>query len=32
MTALFADYKEGAGEPVKLEEVFRRAIPLGRIG
>ncbi len=30
-TALFADYKEGAGDPVKLEEAFRRAIPLGRI-
>jgi 2-hydroxycyclohexanecarboxyl-CoA dehydrogenase len=31
-TALFAEYKEGAGDPVKLEEAFRRAIPLGRIG
>jgi len=31
-TALFADYKEGAGNPEKLEEAFRRAIPLGRIG
>lgn len=31
-TALFADYKEGAGDPIKLEEAFRRAIPLGRIG
>jgi 2-hydroxycyclohexanecarboxyl-CoA dehydrogenase len=31
-TALFADYKAGAGDPVKLEEAFRRAIPLGRIG
>ncbi len=31
-TALFADYKEGAGDPVKLEEAFRRSIPLGRIG
>ena len=31
-TALFADYKEGAGNPDKLEEAFRRAIPLGRIG
>jgi 2-hydroxycyclohexanecarboxyl-CoA dehydrogenase len=31
-TALFAVYKEGAGDPVKLEEAFRRAIPLGRIG
>lgn len=31
-TALFADYKEGAGNPEKLLEAFRRAIPLGRIG
>lgn len=31
-TALFAEYKEGAGSPEKLEEAFRRAIPLGRIG
>lgn len=31
-TALFAGYKEGAGNPEKLEEAFRRAIPLGRIG
>jgi len=31
-TALFADYKEGAGNPEKLEEAFTRAIPLGRIG
>ncbi len=31
-TALFADYKEGAGNPDKLEEAFRRSIPLGRIG
>ena len=31
-TALFADYKKGAGNPEKLEEAFRRAIPLGRIG
>ena len=31
-TALFADYKQGAGDPDKLEEAFRRAIPLGRIG
>ena len=30
-TALFADYKTGAGNP-KLEEAFRRSIPLGRIG
>ena len=31
-TALFADYKTGAGNPEKLEEAFRRSIPLGRIG
>ena len=31
-TALFAEYKEGAGNPDKLMEAFRRAIPLGRIG
>jgi 2-hydroxycyclohexanecarboxyl-CoA dehydrogenase len=31
-TALFAEYKQGAGDPAKLEEAFRRAIPLGRIG
>jgi 2-hydroxycyclohexanecarboxyl-CoA dehydrogenase len=31
-TALFADYKEGAGNPEKLEEAFRRSIPLGHIG
>lgn len=31
-TALFADYKRGAGNPEKLEEAFRRSIPLGRIG
>jgi len=31
-TALFADYKVGAGNPEKLEEAFRRSIPLGRIG
>lgn len=31
-TALFADYKQGAGDPEKLEEAFRRSIPLGRIG
>ncbi|OKO71977.1 2-hydroxycyclohexanecarboxyl-CoA dehydrogenase [Bradyrhizobium sp. AS23.2] len=31
-TALFAGYKEGAGNPEKLEEAFRRSIPLGRIG
>jgi 2-hydroxycyclohexanecarboxyl-CoA dehydrogenase len=31
-TALFADYKKGAGNPEKLEDAFRKAIPLGRIG
>ena len=31
-TALFAGYKEGAGNPEKLVEAFTRAIPLGRIG
>ena len=31
-TALFADYKEGAGNPEKLVQAFTRAIPLGRIG
>lgn len=31
-TALFADYKLGAGNPDKLIEAFTRAIPLGRIG
>ncbi|RBP17249.1 2-hydroxycyclohexane-1-carbonyl-CoA dehydrogenase [Roseiarcus fermentans] len=31
-TALFADYKEGAGNPDKLVEAFTRSIPLGRIG
>ncbi len=31
-TALFEDYKQGAGNPEKLMEAFTRAIPLGRIG
>ncbi len=31
-TALFAGYKEGAGNPEKLDEAFRRAVPMGRIG
>lgn len=31
-TALFEDYKKGAGNPEKLVEAFRRSIPLGRIG
>jgi 2-hydroxycyclohexanecarboxyl-CoA dehydrogenase len=31
-TALFADYKVGAGNPEKLVAAFERSIPLGRIG
>ena len=31
-TALYADYKQGAGNPEKLVEAFERSIPLGRIG
>lgn len=31
-TALFADYRQGAGNPEKLVQAFTRAIPLGRIG
>jgi 2-hydroxycyclohexanecarboxyl-CoA dehydrogenase len=31
-TALFDDYKQGAGNPEKLMEAFTRSIPLGRIG
>jgi len=31
-TNLFAEYRKGAGNPEKLEEAFRRAIPMGRIG
>jgi 2-hydroxycyclohexanecarboxyl-CoA dehydrogenase len=31
-TALFADYKQGAGNPEKLQQAFERSIPLGRIG
>jgi 2-hydroxycyclohexanecarboxyl-CoA dehydrogenase len=31
-TALFEDYKVGAGNPEKLVEAFTRSIPLGRIG
>jgi 2-hydroxycyclohexanecarboxyl-CoA dehydrogenase len=31
-TALFDDYQQGAGNPEKLEEAFRRATPMGRIG
>jgi 2-hydroxycyclohexanecarboxyl-CoA dehydrogenase len=31
-TALFEDYKAGAGNPEKLIDAFTRSIPLGRIG
>jgi len=31
-TQLYADYKKGARNPEKLDEAFRRAIPLGRLG
>ena len=31
-TNLFAEYKKGAGNPEKLDDAFRRAIPMGRIG
>ncbi|MBL8923386.1 MAG: 2-hydroxycyclohexanecarboxyl-CoA dehydrogenase [Myxococcaceae bacterium] len=31
-TALFEDYKRGAGNPEKLVEAFTRSIPLGRLG
>ena len=31
-TALFDEYKRGAGHPDKLVEAFTRSIPLGRIG
>jgi 2-hydroxycyclohexanecarboxyl-CoA dehydrogenase len=31
-TALYANYKQGARNPEKLDEAFRRAIPLGRLG
>ena len=31
-TALFAGYAEGAGNPEKLREAMRRAVPMGRIG
>jgi len=31
-TALFAEYKKGAGDPEKLDEAFRRSVPMGRIG
>ncbi len=31
-TALFDGFRQGAANPEKLEEAFRRSIPLGRIG
>jgi 2-hydroxycyclohexanecarboxyl-CoA dehydrogenase len=31
-TKLYEGYKQGAGNPEKLDEAFRRAIPMGRIG
>ena len=31
-TALLADFAVGAGNPEKLMEAFKKAIPLGRIG
>ncbi len=31
-TALFAEFKNGAANPDKLMEAFRRSVPLGRIG
>ena len=31
-TKLYADYKKGARNPEKLDEAFRRAIPLSRLG
>ena len=31
-TKLYADYKKGVRNPEKLDEAFRRAIPLGRLG
>ena len=31
-TNLFAEFRQGAGNPEKLMESFKRAIPLGRIG
>ncbi len=31
-TELYAEYKKGARNPEKLDEAFRRAIPLGRLG
>jgi 2-hydroxycyclohexanecarboxyl-CoA dehydrogenase len=31
-TKLYDEYKKGAGNPEKLDEAFKRAIPMGRIG
>jgi 2-hydroxycyclohexanecarboxyl-CoA dehydrogenase len=31
-TKLYAEYKKGAHNPDKLDDAFRRAIPLGRLG
>ncbi len=31
-TALFNDFREGAGNPEKLMAAFTRAVPMGRIG
>ena len=31
-TKLYAEYKKGARNPDKLDDAFRRAIPLGRLG
>jgi len=31
-TKLYADYKKGARNPEKLDDAFRRAIPMGRLG
>ena len=31
-TVMFEEFLDGAGDPVKLREAFRRAVPLGRIG
>lgn len=31
-TAMFQSFMEGAGDPERLREVYRKAIPMGRIG
>jgi 2-hydroxycyclohexanecarboxyl-CoA dehydrogenase len=31
-TKLYADYKKGARNPERLDDAFRRAIPMGRLG